>query len=696
MAKSNAAPGVGIKNEIVLLPLDVPAVLKELPYKDGLLAASASLAPVEVIIPWNVNFARQDLITLLWNDTAQPATQYQIKREDITAGAPLILTLPLAAGDSYETGPVAPGKLSYQLEGWISEEVTRWVGSFDLYIDRTAPGGNLLGELELPGVSSDFVINPGELDPVNGLLAKVPSYVGQYEGDTLVPLISVSDDAAGNPVWIDLPGSSVRLPPGASENTDVELYFPLADLIAQNDGPRKLSYRITDRAGNPSMVNGEPRPVTLLLKDVPTDRDLLAPVIPKYADDRVIDEADARQLLVNIPAFNNATNGDVVELFWGTVSLGTWPISDSTAAPVLTIPVTYQQVIDGGDGSTSYRTNVRYTVSRSGHLMASSPPLSDVFIDITLPGGPDIDPTTPESEVLPEPWIIGEDDTAKNIIHAHQYGKDATITVPWPPAPADVLWLQNDTIVIHYGTTFTLAPYPLLPADVENKRNLEFTLLGADMESEGTGMKQLWYTIARRFPPAGSLPGYTNTAHSKVVAVDVIGADEVPGGGHALPGGDWVRLTGRGALTYANTRGGAEYEIMLDYTNAAIGDVIHLHLEGHYDEAPTVHPGTERDFVSDPLSQNDLNRGTYRFRVPEAYFTLAILPRPHYLDHSHYIVNASGGRGNTTPLVPDDYTPVDLQQPTSPAKSTASTSFSVSALDDSSYSQLKALTKPGK
>jgi hypothetical protein len=82
--------------------------------------------------------------------------------------------------------------------------------------------------------------------------------------------------------------------------------------------------------------------------------------------------------------------------------------------------------------------------------------------------------------------------------------------------------------------------------------------------------------------------------------------------------------------------------------------------------------------------------------VPEAYFTLAILPRPHYLDHSHYIVDSNGGRGNTTPLVPDDWTPVDLQQPTSPAKSTASTSFSVSALDDSSYSQLKAVTKSGK
>jgi hypothetical protein len=694
MAKSNAAPGVGIKNEIVLLPLDVPGVLKEPPYKDGLLTESASLAPVEVIIPWNSNFARRDLITLLWNDTVQPLTERRIERDDVTAGAPLTLTLPLAAGDSYETGPVAPGKLSYQLEGWISEEVTRWVGSFDLYIDRTAPGGGLLGELELPGVSSDFVINPGELDPVKGLLAKVPTYGGQYEGDILVPLISVSDDAAGNPVWIDLPGSSVRLPPGASENTDVELYFPLADLIAQNDGLRKLSYRITDRAGNPSR-KGEPRLVTLLLKDVPTDPDLLAPVIPKY-DDLVIDEADARQLVVNIPRFDHANNSDVVEVFWGTVSLGTWPISDSTAQPVLTVPVTYQQVIDGGNGAPRYRTDVRYTVSRSGHVMASSPILRDVFIDMTLPGGPDIDPTTPESEVLPEPWIIGENDTAKNIIHAHQFGKNAQITVPWPPAPADVLWLQNDSIVIHYGPTFTLGSYPLSFTDVQNKRNLEFTLLGADMEREGAGVKHLWYTIARQFPAAGSIPGYTNTAQSKVVDVDVISDKEVPGGGHALPGGNWVRLTNRGALVYANTRGGAEYEIKLDYVNKAIGDVIHLHLEGHYDEAPTVHPGTERDFVSDPLSQTDLTRGTYRFRVPEAYFTLAILPRPHYLDHSHYIVDSNGGRGNTTPLVPDDWTPVDLQQPTSPAKSTASTSFSVSALDDSSYSQLKAVTKSGK
>jgi hypothetical protein len=695
MAKSNAAPGAGIKNEIILLPLEVRGVLVEPPYKDGLLSAATSLSPVDVIIPWNTSFARNDLIRLLWNDVRQPATEYKITRADITAAVPLTLKLPLAVDDSYETGPVAPGRLSYHMEGDISGEITRWVDDYELYVDRTAPGGGLLGELELPNVSGDYVINPAELDPVKGLWTLVPTYGGQYEGDTLVPLISVSDDSSGNPVWIELSGSSVRLPPGASEQNKVELYFPLADLIAQGDGARKLSYHITDRAGNRSTVNGEPRPVTLLLKDVPTDPDLLAPVIPKYAD-LVIDEADARQLVVNIPRFDHANNGDDVELFWGTVSLGTRGISDSTADPILAIPVTYQQVIDGGNGSTRYRIDVRYTVSRSGHLMASSPVLPQVFIDITLPGGPDIDPLTPESEVLPEPWIIAEGGTQHNIIHAHEYGKDAKITVPWPPAPADVLWLQNDTIVIHYGPTYTLADYPLLPADVTNKRNLEFTLPGADMASQGTGVKKLWYTIARTFQPAGSLPGYTNTAQSKVVDVDVIGADEVPGGGTALPGGDWVTLTARGALVYANTRGGAEYEIELNYVNAAEGDVIHLHLEGHYDDTPTVHPGTVRDFTSDPLTRDDFLRGVYRFRVPEAYFTLAILPRPHYLDHSHYIVNLAGGRGNTAPLLPDDYTPVDLQQPTSAAKPTASNAFSTSALDDSSYSQLKALTKPGR
>ncbi|KQQ57697.1 hypothetical protein ASF66_16420 [Pseudomonas sp. Leaf129] len=695
MAQLKATPGVLADDDIVLAALDVPITLPGNGYEEGLVSAPASMAPVNVIIPWNEKFDAQDLLKLSWNGRVLEETEYEISDDDVAAEGPLTLELPLGPADGFETGPKSPAKLSYQLEGYYSEAITKCLINFNIYIDRTAPGGSLLGELELPGVGADYVINPVDLDPIKGLLARVPTYGGQHAGDVIVPMISVADEANGDPIWIPLPSNSVTLPPGASEVTDVSIYFPAPDLLAQGDGPRKLGYFITDRAGNRSTVNGEPRPVTLLLSDVPTDPDLFAPVIPLYADS-IIDEADARNLTVIIPKFAHANNGDSVDLFLDGVLVGTTIISDKNAEPILTFSITYAQVITASKGVSRFSSDFEYTVSRTGHQMASSPILRDVLFDITLPGGPDPDPETPEDEALLDPWILGKDGAVKNVIYAFQYGEPAQITVPWPPGAAANRWLKDDIIQITYGT-LDLTPYRLSATDVANKTDLKFTLLGSQMSDEGTGTLKLKYTVARVFAAAGSLPEFTNVAKSKTVDVDVIGADEVPGGGNGLPSGRWVTLTDRGALTFENTRGGAEYEIKLDYINVSRGDKITLKLAGYKPRTnATPTPGTAYEVTSDPLTPTEIARGTYRFRVPQTYFTLTNLPRTHYLDHSHQIVNDAGGTGNTLPLPPTARTPVDLQNPTAGSNATSGTGtsgFSATSLDDGSHSQLKAHMK---
>jgi len=576
--------------------------------------------PYFIQVPWNDLYEGPfdtdpgDSIQLLL-DGLPYGDPYTITQDDVDASESgeesfLSIPFPLGANDPFQDDH-RPYSLGYEARYFLSGRSDR---SFNttIYIDRIAPGGELNGQVILPAVGDDRVVSLAQLDDQNRLVGRVPSYSGEWQGDTITLFIFA------NGLYIDLPGF-IQLPPGPVPGV-VTVYYPMDELIKAGDGVRLLGYRVTDLAGNVS-VYSEGTPVVLLLDNVPQPGDLLAPVVPLFSNDGIIDEADARHLEVWIPKFPHAVpSGDTIRLLWGDDSAGLGSFADAEADPIKIFTVGYGTIRDYAD--SPYRVDVRYQVLRSGVVIGTSP-VFQVLVDTRLPGGPDPDPNTPEHGNLGLPFARGAGGGDLNVITTEQYGQDAQLTVPWPTPTGDltVTFLVDDQVTVRWGgITLPTPPYRITAADVATKLPLVFILTGEQMESEGSGRVPLSYQVARRFPAAGGIPEHTNTAYSETQIVQVIGKDELPGGGAELAAGNWVILNENGALTLPNTRGGARFRVNLTYLNVALGDKLELYFQGYRGTGNVVLPGT--DYYGDHfVGPSDLNNTWFDFLVPESIFT---------------------------------------------------------------------------
>lgn len=172
-------------------------------YTPGLLPSAVASGPIEVIIPWNVELVEGDKLQLNW-DTRPVGVVHTITGPEEADGQDLKLTLPLSAADNNNLGPKTPHVLRYHLDP-VYTDVNVLSRPINIYVDRTAPGGGLLGELEIPSIEPDYVVTPDKLDSSGRLVARVPSYGGQYEGDDITLLTS-----RDNVNWIG--GSSENRP----------------------------------------------------------------------------------------------------------------------------------------------------------------------------------------------------------------------------------------------------------------------------------------------------------------------------------------------------------------------------------------------------------------------------------------------------------------------------------------------------
>jgi hypothetical protein len=613
-------------------------------YPDNLVPVALSTSPLKIVVPWNDDFAPAfggapaDQLQLLWDGVPIGAA---VDIEDSNGpGTPPALVLPLAADDGNDWGS-RPHRLGYRIT-WGLGGGSDLGEVADVYIDRTAPGGLLNGRLELPSVGEENLVTPGQLDELERLPGQVPSYSGKWEGDTIIPYIN------NGTTVIYLTDHAVQLPPGPVDGQPVILYFPRAELEAAGDGVRFLGYKIIDLFGNES-VDSAFRVVRLLLDDVPEDGNLFAPVIPLFSDDGIITEADARVLKVQIPTFDHVHQGDAIRLYWGGTEVGLLPVNDESADPLLEFSVSYQTIQQGG--VSPYNLDVYYEVLRLGVVLATSP-LLNVLVDLRVPGGVDPDPETPAHGNLANASVLGEGGGTPNLITAQQYGRDADITVPWPapagtPVDPSLSFVAGDELIITWGS-FTLPTpfYTITPADVAAGVPLHFTLRGSDMSDEGAGTIPLSYSVSRRFPAAGGIPEYTNTAYSDVQDVLVIGANEIPGGGQEMFAGNFSRLNANNALNFALTRNGAPYRIIVQYDNVADNDVIVLSMQGYQGVGDIELPGT--DYTdSHIVGPDDRALGYYEFTVPERLFTAALFPGVRNNIKVNYTVTNTYGTGNS-------------------------------------------------
>lgn len=643
-------------------------------------------APLPIEIPWNEDFLPAfgtfpgDTVQLML-DGRETGEVHTITQEEADLAAPFTLMLPLSPGDEFDQDNQAY-RLQYQVY-WSVGEADGVSETSSIYIDRVAPGGELNGQIVLPSVGEDRVVSAGQLDSQRRLVGRVPSYTGEWQGDTITPYIYKGG------LYTDLTESSVQLPPGAVPSV-VNLYYPEAALIAAGDGVALLGYKVKDLAGNVS-VYSEGTGVVLLLADVPQPGELSAPLVPLFSDDGIINEADARNLEVLIPSYPHAALNDYIQLFWGNTSVGGGTIGGITEDPIKTFSVSYVTVRDYA--VNPYRVAVTYQVIRSGASLGTSPPL-EVLVNTELPGGPDPDPTTPEHGNLALPSARGEGSGDLNVITASQYGKDAQITVPWPAATSDpaVNFAVGDRVTVRWGSIALPSPaYSISNADVTARLPLNFTLTGAQMIQEGAGTIPLTYEVARRFPAAGGNPEHINTAYSDVQDVIVVGTDELPGGGAELPPGNWVRLNNNGALNFENTRNGARYRISLTYINAAAGDVLNLYFQGYQRTSSTITlPNTYYE-ANHTVGQSDMGNTWYDFLVPESMFTTVNFPGAvNNVQVKYDATNRAGMENSATSLTLIDLRGSLAQTPD--ASSTGSSSTVGSATGQSARSPYRSLT----
>lgn len=173
-------------------------------------------------------------------------------------------------------------------------------------IDRTPPGGDTLAPLMFPS-ESDNGLTSAELAAMgNVLVASVPGYFDMKWGDVI------------RSYWAGQPGPVHTVLAEELIEPAISLSFDRTYLESLEDGEVAVTYTVTDRAGNTSVVS-QAASVVLRIKNTPTD--LLPPMVPQ-ADDGLIDDTDGRQgVRVDIPAYTHAEAGDAITLLWGRVAL---------------------------------------------------------------------------------------------------------------------------------------------------------------------------------------------------------------------------------------------------------------------------------------------------------------------------------------------------------------------------------------
>ncbi|BDM21716.1 MULTISPECIES: hypothetical protein [Pseudomonas] len=443
-------------------------------------------------------------------------------------------------------------------------------------VDLTAPGRPTLGQLL---VDEDIVRNgltPDKLKNDAGteyLESFVPSYEGVEPGDLLQGYIN--DTVAPNSTAENLIGGS---------DDDVELRFVREDIEAAGDGELKFTYLITDRAGNNSLPS-ESLDLRVLLKGELTG--LLAPEVPSFDDDGIIDEADARGPAdVIIPAFTGTPGiqpGDQIQLVWDEQAHTLVPIPGGTEDQQHTVQASYAALYDTWKAATGganqvANIDVLYRIVRNG-LVAGTSPATTVAINLFQAGG-DPDPEKPVHPNLKAALLLSASGE-RNEIPVEDFDKNATITVYWYDSqiPEQELFLLNDRLNVTYGST-PLTERVIGAADVANKIDLVLPLTAAQIGNEGSGEKALKYSVTRRV--AG---GAENTSNSPEQPVLVSGSDELPGGG-TLPDASYRPLNSNGVIGPNEIKAGVWF-VTPHYLNKEISDTVSIDIVQHLDENHT-------------------------------------------------------------------------------------------------------------
>ncbi|HWD30739.1 MAG TPA: hypothetical protein VG536_04075 [Pseudomonas sp.] len=574
-------------------------------FDDGLLPVTVADNDLVVRIPVDLNSpvfedGALGTLQLFWNG-ANYGTEYQVLDSDLTE-THIELIVPQA---ELLTEGVYP--LTYVGKTFPGGDEYFGDPAWKIEVDRTAPGGMDIAHLIFtPDIISDGV-TPTKLDSNGNLPSRAAHWRELKLGDKLYPILI---DIAGGEVEVD-PIEILDDTPGQ----EVSVPIPRAKLEEIGDGQIAFTFFLEDRAGNRS-IRAPAVTLDVLLTAVPPN--WAAPTIPlAKVPDNFLGEAAARTPIgVVIPADGNFQPDDSIVVHWGGQQAQAELVSDPAADPLMTILLPYSLVQAAGNGAR----DVTYNVFRNNIDIGTSVPAVVVNVDLTVPGGEDPDPETPEHGNLIAAKVVGASGV-EDIISPEDLELDATVVIPYQGANNRDVFLSGDIVQVAWGGR-PLTPYIIQPADLT--RDLVLTLTSTEMKEEGAGEFDLKYTIERAL---ATPPGESNTALAPSKPVQVISRAQLPGGEN-LDTGSFPEANANNAINSeaAASGGGTPFRIS-DYLNMAVGDYIVLRFiayDGYgagANEVPTSEHTDTREISSD-----DLNRGYHEFLVPSDKLYLAGRP----------------------------------------------------------------------
>ncbi|MGF6513628.1 hypothetical protein ABH912_001094 [Pseudomonas sp. BT76 TE3572] len=332
---------------------------------------------------------------------------------------------------------------------------------------------------------------------------------------------------------------------------------------------------------------------------------LKAPRVPAF-DDGLVTDADARiPVEVLIPTFNNALAGDEITVLWGSKRAAPVTLLDTDLPndPIIGVKLLYALVESAGQGPI----DVKYEFRRST-IIAKTSPVTPVVVDLSIPGGPDPDPETPENENLRPNLVLGASKTP-NVITPQDFELDATATLPWRDKTGNAYMVTGDIVQVFWGTQ-SLAPYPVKSTDAAD---LVLPVLQAIIALEGSGDVPVRYTVTRKLATAP----HEGVSRSPVQNVSVLSAGDLPGGVGGLGPGVFTEANADNAIGRAVIEDGSTPLRITNYLNMKVEDKIELFFIGIDNYAGTGNEIEASRFEpTHEVVVADMTRGYVDFPIP--------------------------------------------------------------------------------
>jgi hypothetical protein len=344
------------------------------------------------------------------------------------------------------------------------------------------------------------------------------------------------------------------------------------------NGPLEFYYYVADKAGNRSKASPI-TPVSIFIIGAPES--ILPPDVMGSLDGLITDDDIKPSLGVVVPAMTPpASEGDVVLLNVDDkpTQIARLTKAQASSDPMIQFDISYDDVWTtmARDGRSDFSSSFSYTHVRYG--VSSHSGVAECKFNLSVPGGRDPNPATPENDGLPLPILRGASGDHDNVIGLEDAEHDARLIIVSPNLRSlrDGGLNIGDVITAKIDGTSVGKPLRIEESALPITVNVPSSDLKANV-----GSVDLTYSVERPLEPSP----HVATATSRAQRVRIESADGLPGGGKELRGAVFTAAAKREAETSVyglylkDVAGGSTPLRIYGYVNMSAGDLVEVTYE---------------------------------------------------------------------------------------------------------------------